>query len=100
VTKRYVLLVADEELTESEVKDLAALLEGRHGKVKVIALEGDRRGVVVKTTNELAPYLRDSDPPLTLHGKRLKSVLTSGSIGKLKRRRSGSGMTGIGEVHE
>jgi hypothetical protein len=100
VAKRYVLLVADQALTKSDVRDLSEVLERRHGKVKVIVLRDDPSGIVVRTTNDRVPFLRDPDSLISVGGKRLTPTLTSGSIGKLKRRRSGTGATGSGEVHE
>jgi hypothetical protein len=97
-TKRYVLFTSEDVLTEGERKQLAEILERRYGKVKLIAVEGNPRAVIVKTTNATAPLLRDLDPELTIHEKRLKSVLTSGAIGKLKRRAAPA--VANGKVHE
>ena len=92
MAKRYVLLVAGEDLSESDMKELSSLLEARHGKVKVIPLESNPRAVIVKTTNAVAPLLRAQSGELRLGEKRLSTVLTSGSIGKLKSRASESKM--------
>ena len=92
------LLVADADLSEAERKDLAAVLERRHGKVKLIAVEGNPRAVIVKTTNEVAPLLRDPESALTVGGKKLASVLTSGAVVNLKRRASEAAANG--KVHE
>jgi len=97
-TKRYVLFKSEKALTEGERKQLAEILERRYGKAKLIAIEGNPRAVIVKTTNETAPQLRDLDPKLTINGKRLTSVLTSGAIGKLKRRAAPA--VANGKVHE
>jgi len=78
--------LADAELSDADRKELAAILEGRHGKVKVIAVEGNGRAVIVKTTNQVAPLLRDEGSPLIVGGKKLAPVLTSGAIGNLKNR--------------
>jgi hypothetical protein len=97
-TKRYVLFTSEEALSEGERKQLAEILENRYGKIKLIPVEGNPRAVIIKTTNETAPRLRDLDPKLTIHEKRLTSVLTSGAIGKLKRRAAPA--VANGQVHE
>ncbi len=94
MAKRYVLLVADQDLTEADRKELDGMLAKRHGKVKLISVEGDPRAVIVKTTNEVAPLLREQSGEISLGGKRLESVLTSGNVGKLKRRRQGTQVHG------
>ncbi len=90
MAKRYVLLVADQDLTEADRKELDAMLAKRHGRVKLLAVEGDPRAVIVKTTNEVAPLLREQAGEISLGGKRLESILTSGNVGKLKRRTQGT----------
>ncbi|MGD0395581.1 MAG: hypothetical protein ABSB26_01555 [Nitrososphaerales archaeon] len=98
MSKRYVLLVADGELSDDDRRSLSVMLERRHGKVTVILVEGDPRAVIVKTTNAVAPLLREMSGELYLGGKRLATVLTSGSIGKLKSRASEGGTTKDGEI--
>jgi len=95
-SKRYVLLVADGELSEAERKDLQAVLEARHGSVKLIFVRGNARAVIVRTTNDVVPLLRDPGRPLKVGGKKLETVLTSGAVGNLKRRASEA--TGHGQV--
>ncbi len=89
MSKRYVLLVAGIDLSEERLKELQALLESRHGKMKMIAVSGNPRAVIVRTTNEVAPLLRDKGHPLFLGGKMVEPVLTSGAVGNLKRRALG-----------
>lgn len=96
--KRYVLLIADSELSKKEVAELGAVLEGRLGKVKVFEVKGNPRAVVVRTTNASAPLLRGEGRPLVAGGKRLEPVLTSGAIGKLKKRAEEAAANG--QVHE
>jgi hypothetical protein len=96
--KRYVLLVADGELSDGDKRDLSKLLETKHGKVAVIPVEKNPRAVIVKTTDSVAPLLREMSGELQLSGKRLVTVLTSGSIGKLKSRASGSETMKVGKV--
>jgi len=98
MSKRYVLLVADRELSERDRRDLSSMLEGRHGKVTVIPVEKNPRAVIVKTTDSVAPLLREMSGKLCLGGKRLVTVLTSGSIGKLKSRAAESETTRDGKV--
>jgi hypothetical protein len=98
MSKRYVLLVADEQFSSSDMRDLSVILEKKHGKVTVIPVEKNPRAVIVKTTNSVAPLLREASGELHLGGKRLVTVLTSGSIGKLKSRASCSETTKDGKV--
>jgi hypothetical protein len=100
MSKRYVLLVADGELSDGDRRALSTILEGRYGKVTVIAVDQSPRAVIVKTTNTVAPLLRESSSGLLVGEKRLVTVLTSGSIGKLKSRAPRSEMTRDGEVPE
>ncbi|HYB07386.1 MAG TPA: hypothetical protein VEB87_04435 [Nitrososphaerales archaeon] len=98
MAKRYVLLLADEDLSEPDWRDLSAIMEKRQWKVKLIAVEGNRRAVIVKTGSEFAFKLRDTGNQLSLGRKRLRPVLTSGAIGNLKRRAT-EGATN-GKIHE
>jgi hypothetical protein len=98
--KRYVLLVATGDLSEDEARDLKLALEGRFEGLKFIRLKGDSRSVIVKTTNAVAPALREEASEVVLGGRRIVPVLTSGSIGKLKRRASEMRSSADGEVHE
>lgn len=98
MAKRYVLLIADADLSEKEKKDLGSVLERRHGKVKLISVDGNPRALIVKTDNRVAPILRAPENTLTIGGKTLKTVLTSGAVVNLKRRASEAHPNG--EVHE
>ncbi len=95
--KRYVLLEAEGEATPEEWKALAGHLEERFGKMKLISLEENRRFFILKTDNAVAPQIR-GETEMNAGGKSVKTVLTSGSIGKLKRRAAESQATGFGEV--
>jgi len=97
-TKRYVLLTSTEALTEDDRKLLAEVLEKRYGKTKLIAVGGNPKAVIVKTNNNIAPRLRGLEPALSIQGKMLTSVLTSGAIGKLKRRATPAAANG--KIHE
>ena len=98
MSKRYVLLVAEGPLSESELKTLRSVVERRHPGDKLIEVQGNPRAVIVRTTNLIAPSFRTAEGALTVGGKRLRSVLTSGAVGNLKRRATGAGTNG--QVHE
>ena len=98
MSKRYVLFVADKELLDDDRRNLSVVLKRTYGKVTVIPVAKNPRAVIVKTTNSVAPLLREASGELQLGGKRLVTVSTSGSIGKLKSRASGGGATKDGEV--
>ena len=100
LAKRYVLLLAGGDLSEGELKELGRILEQRHGKLKLIQVQGNRRAVIVKTTNIVAPVFREQGGRMTIGGKELVAVLTSGAIGKLKKRASWSETQGHGQVPE
>lgn len=88
MAKRYVLLVAEGELTSEEMKEIGGILEGRYGKVKMIPLKENPRAVVVKTDVFIATKLKEPEWALVIGGKKVRSVLTSGAIVNLKRRAS------------
>jgi hypothetical protein len=93
-TKRYVLFMAEGDLSDGEVKELAGIIERRHPGSKLIQLKGNPRAVIVKTTNESAPGFRDPGSGFGVAGKALRPVLTSGAIGNLKRRASEASTNG------
>lgn len=98
MTKRYVLLEADWEVSEGDRKALAAVLEKECGSVKVIGIEGIPTAVIIKTTDRGARLLRDKGRVLAADGRELRTLLSSGAIGNLKRRAREAGANG--EVHE
>ena len=98
MSKRYVLLEADRGLSDADMKTLHSILEGKYGQLKVIAVRDRPRAVIVKTTNSVAPLLRETVGEIRLGDGRLTPVLTSGSIGKLKSRASESETTRDGKV--
>jgi hypothetical protein len=98
MAKRYVLLIADGDLSKDDRKDLRAVVERRYHGSKLIELESNARAVILKTTNLVAPSLRSPEGSLAIGGKRLSPVLTSGAVGNLKRRASEAGANG--QVHE
>ncbi len=97
MSKRYVLLVADWAISESEKKTLRSIIERRHPGDKLIEVQENPRAVIVKTTNEIAPSFRAEGAP-TIGGRRLTAVLTSGAVGNLKKRAAEAASNG--QVHE
>jgi hypothetical protein len=98
MAKRYILYLADADLDEHEIEEFGGILEKRHGRVKVIAVRGNSRAVIVRTTAEVAVELRERSGRISLGKKRVATELTSGVIGKLKKRATESAMTRNGEV--
>ena len=88
MAKRYVLLVAEGELSSEEMKEIGEILEERHGKVKMIPLKENPKTVVIKTDNEIANVLKETGWALVIGGKTVRPSLTSGAIVNLKRRAS------------
>ena len=88
MSKRYVLFLAKSDLSEDDVRQFSKVVRGWHPDAKVIRVKGNPRAVVVKTTNEFAPRLRDTRPVVGAAEVQLTTVLTSGAIGNLKKRAS------------
>jgi len=86
VSKRYILIFSDRELSSSDKMDLAMILESRYGKVNLIPVDGNTRAIIVKTTGPSAALIRNECRQLQVHGAHLTTALISGSIGKLKSR--------------
>jgi hypothetical protein len=86
--------MADGELSPEEMKNLGEVFQKKHGKAKVIPLKENPQAIVVKTDNEIAPKLREPEWALIIGRRRIVAVLTSGSIGKLKRRASEAATSG------
>ena len=96
--KRYVLLAWEGVASIDERKRLARLLEQRHGRVTIIAVDGCDGSLVVKTDAREAASMRESFVHVVIGGRRIESVLTSGCIGKLKKRARASAATNVGKV--
>jgi hypothetical protein len=71
------------------VKEVEKILRQRHGELKLIKVKGSTRAVIVKTTNRTASEIRQNSGTLEVSGVELVTVLTSGAIGKLKKRAPG-----------
>ena len=84
--KRYVLFLARSDLSEGDVRRFSELVRRWHQEAKVIEVRGNPRALIVKTSNEAAPRLRDVRPGFRVAGTELVAVLTSGAIGNLKKR--------------
>ncbi len=99
-SRRYLLYLCDTDLSDDEIKEFRNILERRHGPVKLIEVSGNRKAVIVKTNNKTVSEIRRSSSNVTIQGKSVSAVLTSGAIGKLKSRASGSPMREVGEVSQ
>lgn len=91
--KRYVLIQAERTLPPEELSTLTRMLEQRHGNLGFTLVDGRRTSIIVKTDRAVAEGIRESLADATFGGTRVRTVLTSGSIGKLKRRATGSSAT-------
>ena len=92
--KRYVLLYANSDLTEEDFRRFSEVIRGWQETAKVIPVKGNRKAVIVRTTNRVAPVLRDIKPGIRVGCVELVSVLTSGAIGNLKKRASEAAANG------
>ena len=93
LAKRYILYQAGRGLSENEAKEVERILRQRHGELKLIRIKGARQALILKTTNRVVADIRHEGGRLEVGGVELVSVLTSGAIGKLKRR-------ALGERHD
>jgi hypothetical protein len=84
-SKRYVLLLADGDVTPEGWGELVERLGVKYGKVKPIPVKENRKALVLKTDDRIASQLRGENGAMNADGRRVSTVLTSGSIGKLKR---------------
>ena len=94
MSKRYLLFYAKSNLSEDDLRRFTEVVRGWHQEAKVIPVKGNPRAVIVRTTNQVAPLLRDIKPGIRVGGVELVSVLTSGAIGNLKKRASEAGANG------
>jgi hypothetical protein len=86
VRKRYLLLSAEGGLSSEDEKRLTRLLEERYERFSLIRVRGHQDHMIVKTDGRSAEQMRELFDDVEIEGKRVRSVLTSGCIGKLKRR--------------
>lgn len=97
--KRYVL-VSSGAVTPDEQKTFLRYVEQRYGKVKAIQVDGKPGLMVLKTDVGGAQGMRESLAEVKVAGVHSATVLTSGCIGKLKRRAAESKGSDNDEVHE
>lgn len=98
--KRYILLAADGNISADDRKKVARYLEHRHGKVTVIPIEEIENKLIVKTSAVEAVAMRDTVAAMEVGGMKVVSVLTSGCIGKLKRRAAESVASDLAKVSQ
>lgn len=96
--KRYVLLLAGEEISDAGLRALRKAVGRRLGDLKVISVKGNSRAVIIRTDEPGARAIRSEGVLSAPGGLRLTPVLTSGAIGNLKRRAEEAASNG--EVHE
>jgi len=96
--KRYVLIQAEGSLSQEGLSTLTRMLEQRHGSMGLTLLDSQLTSLIVKTDRATAEAIRESLADATFGGTRVRTVLTSGNIGKLKRRVQGSSPRDDGEV--
>ncbi len=99
-SRRYLLYLCDTDLSDDEIKEFRNVLERRHRPVRLIEVSANRKAVIVKTNNKTVSEIRRSSSMVTIQGKSVSAVLTSGAIGKLKSRASGSPTRRLGEVSQ
>jgi len=88
MSKRYVLFLAKSDLSQGDLRRFSELMWRWHEEAKVIQVRGNPRALIVKTSNEVAPRLRDVRPGFRVGEIELVATLTSGAIGNLKKRAS------------
>ena len=84
--KRYVLMEAEGELEDRDLETFDRYFRDRGVRLALIRLRGHGAALIAKTDVEGAAEIREECPQLVLGGKRLRTELVSGCIGKLKRR--------------
>lgn len=84
-SKRYVLFESEPDVSGIE-KEFEEFFSQRFGKAKVIAVQGNPRALIVKTTGDVALRLREMREGFVFKGVKLVPVLTSGAVGNLKKR--------------
>jgi len=80
------LYTSEKEFSEADLKRVERILHRRHGELKLIRVRGAENALIVKTTSDEAPEIRRRSGRLGIGGAHLATVLTSGAIGKLKKR--------------
>jgi len=86
LAKRYLLLQGESSLSSLEAKELEEALQKDPGGIKMIGLPDNDKAFVLKTSGETVMKLRRSKWVASINGKTFVPVLTSGAIGKLKKK--------------
>ncbi|HUI85933.1 MAG TPA: hypothetical protein VLY21_02110 [Nitrososphaerales archaeon] len=98
--KRYVLIGVTGEWDGERLAKLGRLLEQRHGRIKLIPVDGRRDRLIVKTTPAVAGEIRDSLGDIEIQGSKVVSLRTSGCIGNLKKLARDGAASALAKVHE
>jgi len=88
--KRYVLIQAEGRLPQGDLHTLTRMLEERHGNVGMTLVDTSRTSLIVKTDPAGAKGIRESLAEARFGRMKVTTILTSGNIGKLKKRAQGS----------
>lgn len=96
--KRYLLLLAGRALDDGDIRVLESSMEELSKNLKVIGVKGNPKAVIVRTDGPGARALRSKGGVTGPGGVLLSPVLSSGVIGKLKRRAREA--MGNGKIHE
>ena len=80
------LFLSKSDLSEEDLRRFLEVIRRLLSEAKITAVKGNPKAVIVKTTNLVAPMLRDLEPGIKVGRTELESVLTSGAIGNLKKR--------------
>jgi len=80
---------ADGKLSAEDLSTLTRMLEQRHGGLGFTLVDGSRTSLIVKTDRAVSEGIRESLASAEFGGVRVRTVLTSGNIGKLKKRVKG-----------
>ena len=90
----------DGGVTREEWSNLESFLEERFGTSKLITIAGLERMMVVKAEITSANLLRNCCAELKVGNTNLRTVLTSGSLGKLKSVAKGTERSRFGKVSQ
>lgn len=90
--------MAEAPLSLADVRATKATLESRFGELKVITVDVNPKALIVRADEPSVRLLRRDGLVSVAGGVRLTPVLTSGVIGKLKKRAAGAAANG--KVHE
>jgi hypothetical protein len=98
--KRYLLISTDDDVTPRDWEDLGKTLEDTFGKIRLIPIEGDERLHVVKTDDRVASMIRRNPGGIKVGKSSLRTLLTSGSLGKLKKLAKETERRKVGQISQ